>query len=512
MTPPPAPAPPPAPPPPQRGLSSPRFWVASTYYAEGFPYSIVHSLSEVLFKELGASLATIGLTSLFHLPWNLKFLWGPLLDGFGTKRRWLVLTEVALVVLVALLAFAATLPSPLTVAAVLFTLLAAVAATHDIAIDGYYLEALDSKAQSAYVGFRATAYKLAMLAVGGPIILLAAAAGWPAAFFASAAVLAALLAYHHRFLPHVETPLRPLSDLPRLAARPRVLLAALAIGAAVLAIRAALASDTWATALAAATARVPILARLDTAGAISIALLLALFFGVAMLGPLKRRLALSDSFYASAFVDFLAQPRVHRILAFVVLFRTGESFLLKMRYPFLRDIGMTMSEYGIASGTIGLIASFIGTLLGGWLISRDGLRRWLWPLVLAQNVPNLAFMALALLVTPGEPPPSLTVLTAVIAVESLGSGLGTAVLMVYLMRCCRPPFKAAHMAIVTALMSVSFTIAGVMSGVLAEALGFANYFALSFVAAIPGMLILPFVPYLDGTTAADAPRLGARSD
>jgi hypothetical protein len=61
--------------------------------------------------------------------------------------------------------------APSRIAAVLFTLLAVVAATHDIAIDGYYLEALDSKAQSAYVGFRATAYKLAMLAVGGPIIL-----------------------------------------------------------------------------------------------------------------------------------------------------------------------------------------------------------------------------------------------------------------------------------------------------------------------------------------------------
>jgi PAT family beta-lactamase induction signal transducer AmpG len=497
---------PPAGPPPQRGLSAPRFWVATTYFAEGFPYSVVHSLSEVLFKELGASLATIGMTSLFHLPWNLKFLWGPLLDGFGTKRRWLVLTEFALVALVALLAFASGLAAPLTLAAVLFTLLAVVAATHDIAIDGYYLEALDSKAQSAYVGFRATAYKLAMLAVGGPIILLAAAAGWPVAFLASAAVLAGLLAYHHHFLPRVETPLRPLSDLPRFAARPSVLFGAIALVATVLAVRAALATATWQSALASATERHPWVARLDAAGLTSIALLTALVVGLLTLGRLKRRLARSDSFYAAAFVDFLAQPRIHRILALVVLFRTGESFLLKMRYPFLRDIGMTMTEYGLASGTIGLVASFVGTLLGGWLIARDGLRRWLWPLVLAQNVPNLAFMALAFSVPPGEAAPSFPVLTSVIAIESLGSGLGTAVLMVYLMRCCRPPFKAAHMAIVTALMSVSFTIAGVMSGVLAEALGFATYFGLSFVAAIPGMLILPFVPYLDGTSAADIPR------
>jgi PAT family beta-lactamase induction signal transducer AmpG len=501
--PPPAPSPPPSAP---RGPSAPRYWVASTYFAEGFPYSIVHSLSDVLFKELGASLATIGLTSLFHLPWNLKFLWGPLLDGFGTKRRWLVLTEVALVALTLCLALTSALPSALTIAAVLFTLLAAVAATHDIAIDGYYLEALDPKAQSAYVGFRATAYKLAMLAIGGPTIYLAATAGWPAAFFSAAAVLAGLLAYHHRYLPHAETELRPLSELSRLAFRPRALALLVAIAATILAIRAALATETWTTAHAAAIERYPWLARLDAAGLTSLALLATLLALLALLGPLKRRLARSDSFYASAFVDFLAQPRIHRILAFVVLFRTGESFLLKMRYPFLRDIGMTMEEYSVASGTIGLIASFAGTLLGGWLISRDGLRRWLWPLVLAQNVPNLAFMVVALSAGPGSPTPHIATLTAVIAVEQLGSGLGTAVLMVYLMRCCRPPYKAAHMAIVTALMSVSFTIAGVMSGVLAEALGFPIYFGLSFVAAIPGMLILPFVPYLDGSTAADVAR------
>ena len=54
-------------------------WVLSTYFAEGFPYSIVNGdIAKLLFTELGTSLSGIGLTSLFHLPWNLKFLWGPL--------------------------------------------------------------------------------------------------------------------------------------------------------------------------------------------------------------------------------------------------------------------------------------------------------------------------------------------------------------------------------------------------------------------------------------------------
>ena len=74
------------------------------------------------------------------------------------------------------------------------------------------------------------------------------------------------------------------------------------------------------------------------------------------------------------------------------------------------------------------------------------------------------------------------------------SGLGTAVFMVYLMRCCDPAHRAAHMAIVTALMSVSFTLAGVCSGFLASWLGFGPYFAFTFLVTIPGMLLVFFLP------------------
>ena len=94
--------------------------------------------------------------------------------------------------------------------------------------------------------------------------------------------------------------------------------------------------------------------------------------------------------------------------------------------------------------------------------------------------------------------PLRLLLTTIIALESLGSGLGTAVFMVYLMRCCRPDFKAAHMAIVTALMSVGFTLAGVGSGFAAEAMGYTVYFGVSFLATIPGMVLIPFIPHLDG--------------
>jgi PAT family beta-lactamase induction signal transducer AmpG len=86
--------------------------------------------------------------------------------------------------------------------------------------------------------------------------------------------------------------------------------------------------------------------------------------------------------------------------------------------------------------------------------------------------------------------------------EHFGEGLGTAVFMVYLMRSCDPAHKASHMAILTALMSVSFTLAGVASGFLAKSMGFAWYFAFTFLVSLPGMALIAFLPNLWDTKAS----------
>ena len=92
---------------------------------------------------------------------------------------------------------------------------------------------------------------------------------------------------------------------------------------------------------------------------------------------------------------------------------------------------------------------------------------------------------------------SVPVMTFVITLEMFGAGLGTAVFMVYLMRCPLPGYKAAHYAILSALMSASFTMAAVVSGFLADAIGFAGYFLFTVAASVPGMVVIPFLPHLD---------------
>ena len=480
--------------PPGAWWQRPWAWVTTTYFGEGFPYTIVNSAADALFTVMGLSLSSLGLTALLHLPWNLKFLWGPFVDQYETKRRWLVGFEVILCGLLAVLTAVGDVDAPVWAVALVFMLIAMGSATHDIAVDGYYLEALDREDQSRYVGYRAAAYRLAMLAINGPLLVLADLQGWRIAWLASLGVMIAMTAYHAWALPAPETRGKPISELLARMASPRALLATgVLVALGVWGHR----TEWWG--LSSEGSDGFINAR-NLPGIIGLGLLIIMLGVLTVLSRVQRWLESHDSDYARSFVVFLAQPRVHALLAFVLLFRTGESFLQKMRWPFLhRELDVSLATYGFANGTVGMVSTFVATLLGGYLIAKHGLRRWIWIFVIAQNVLNLLYAGLAFWPEPEQV--SLGVITTVIAIEHFGAGLGTAVFMVYIMRCCNPDHKAAHMALLTALMSIGFFLAGLASGTLAEALGYGNYFALTFVVTIPSMLLIFIVPHLDDKPA-----------
>jgi len=233
---------------------------------------------------------------------------------------------------------------------------------------------------------------------------------------------------------------------------------------------------------------------------VAIAILLGLAF-VAVKNAIGRKPA--DPARASrkpAFAALMSTPRMGWALAFVICFRTGESFLQKMKWPFFQQaLEVSLSEYALLNGTLGAIAGFVGTFVGGALIARGGLKRWFWWFILAQNVPNLAYAGLALVapqLAQGGVHSGLLA-GSIICIDELGSGFGTAVLMVYLMRLCLPEHKATHFAVLTALMSLSFTFAGTVSGFIAEAVGYASFFALTFAATLPMTLLALVVPGLD---------------
>jgi PAT family beta-lactamase induction signal transducer AmpG len=189
-------------------------WVASTYFAEGLPYSIVHQISAQLFTALGASLPAIGLTALYGLAWNVKFLWGPVVDRSGSGRSWIVGTELALGALVALIAVPAEL-GDLAVVARALVVVAVLAALHDVAIDGFYLRALGKGEQAALSGPRVAAYRGALLVGNGALVALAGRTSWLLCFLAAGGLLLLLGLGHGLLLPRREaaSPGGPAQDL-----------------------------------------------------------------------------------------------------------------------------------------------------------------------------------------------------------------------------------------------------------------------------------------------------------
>jgi len=474
----------------------------TTYFAEGFPYGLIRLLSTAFFKDHGASLQAIGLTSLYGLPWTVKFLWAPPVDAFATKRRWLLLAEGALAALTAVMAFSTALPSPLQIAAVIYLILAFASATHDIAIDGFYLEHLDRTQQARWVGFQAMSYRLALIASGGGIAWVAGRFSWRVGYLVAAAILSLLWVLHATVLPRLEKERRPMSELARWVMRPRTLAVLVLAAAAGSGLRTLLRLE----ALAPVTA---ILGRISLPSWIVIALFVVLAVLATRARRLKDKLYASDSPYALAFVDYLAQDRIGVILGFIVTFRIGESLLQNMSYPFLKDIGITLEQYGLAHNTYGLVATILGGLVGGAAIARWGLRRCIWPFVLSLNSLNLLYVLLAwhyraILANPDIGRADFWLVAALLAAESSGAGLGMSAFMVFIMRTTRPAHKAAHMAIATGLMNIAGTLAGVISGFLAAAFGFVTYFGLTVLATLPSMALIIFLPHLDTPSAEKA--------
>ena len=133
---------------------NPWYYVPTLYFAEGLPYIMVNVVSTIMYKKMGMSNQFIGLTSILYLPWVLKMLWSPVVDIYKTRRAWLLVCQILMAAVFALLALSINTKMfvPLTLAA--FFTIAFISATHDIAIDGYYMLALDKKKQAFFIGIR----------------------------------------------------------------------------------------------------------------------------------------------------------------------------------------------------------------------------------------------------------------------------------------------------------------------------------------------------------------------
>ncbi|MEW6710541.1 MAG: MFS transporter, partial [Candidatus Riflebacteria bacterium] len=204
----------------------------------------------------------------------------------------------------------------------------------------------------------------------------------------------------------------------------------------------------------------------------------------------------SETFpFAAAFSEYFSQAKLPIVLGFILLYRFGESMVSKMSNPFLIDtiekggMGLTTSEVGFVTGVVGVVALTLGGIIGGMVISKFGIKRSLWPMVLAMNVPNLLYIWAAT-VQPGK-----IWVTLIVGCDQFGYGFGFAAYMVYLMFITQDSkYPTAHYAISTGLMAFGAMGAGITSGYVQQYTGYAGFFMATLVCAAPGVLLLPFLP------------------
>jgi PAT family beta-lactamase induction signal transducer AmpG len=174
----------------------------------------------------------------------------------------------------------------------------------------------------------------------------------------------------------------------------------------------------------------------------------------------------------------------------------------RMIEPFWVDRGMTLTEIGMVSNTLGIALTIAGALTGGLFVTRFGLFRGLLWLGLGQGVSNLGYTAVAALTLPRE------AIYVASAIESFTQGLGTAALLAFLTACCRRENAATEYALLSALFSFSRELAGGLSGFGAERMGYAGFFLFTALLAAPALCLLPWLrPQLDAAAppAARAP-------
>ena len=390
---------------------SPWAWIPTLYFAQGLPYVAVMTISVIMYKRLDISNAELAFyTGWLNLPWVIKPLWSPFIDLIKTKRWWTTIMQLFIGAGLAGIAFTVPTEHFFQLTLAIFWLMAFSSATHDIAADGFYMLGLDSHQQALFVGIRSTFYRIATIAGQGLLIMLAG---------------------------YLE---RTTGNIPYAWSITFMVLAGLFLA-------------LW------------------------------LYHQVVLPRPDSDRPArevsantLMKEFFAT-FASFFQKKQAVIAILFMLLYRLPEAQLAKMCIPFLVDpvseggLGLTTEEIGFVQGTVGIIGLTLGGILGGIVVSRGGLKRWLWPMVWAISLPDIVYVYLSYI-----QPESLLLVNLCVFIEQFGYGFGFTAYMLYLIYFADGEHKTAHYAICTAFMALGMMIPGMVAGWLQEVMGYQLFF------------------------------------
>lgn len=200
--------------------------------------------------------------------------------------------------------------------------------------------------------------------------------------------------------------------------------------------------------------------------------------------------------FVTVFTSFFKKKQIGIVLAFILLFRLGESQLMKMLTPFLIDpkdaggMGLTTEDVGIIYGTFGVIALLVGGTLGGIAISKHGLGKWMLPMILIMHLPIVGFILLS-----HFHPENTIYIYLVVIVEQFGYGFGFAAFLMFLIFVAEGESKTSHYSLATGFMALGMMLPGMISGYIQEYLGYGNFFIWVLLATLPGVVISRFLVF-----------------
>ena len=417
--------------------TSPLAWVPTVYFAMGLPFVVLNMVSAVMFKDMGISDARIAFwTSLIMWPWTIKFLWSPFLEIFRTKKFFVVTTQLLSGILFGLAALSLHLPSFFAVTIAVFAVVAFSGATHDIAADGVYMSELTTQDQAKYIGWQGAFYNLAKLVATGGLVWFA---GWLSKRFSDSGAAT--------FDAYVQS---------------------------------------WTVVLAILCGLLVLLGIYHSRELPS--------GGSAADGHSLREGLRSLKEVIAA---FFTKKHIWYYIAFIVFYRLGEGFVMKIVPLFLKadtasgGLGLTNQQIGLYYGTFGAGAFLLGSLLAGYYIARRGLRRTLFTLCCIFNLPFGVYALLAWF-----QPSSLWLVGGGIVVEYFGYGFGFVGLTLFMMQQVAPGrHQMAHYAFASGIMNLSVMLTGAVSGYLSDALGYGMFFLAVMLATVPAFLVTWFVPF-----------------
>ena len=412
-------------------------------FSAGLPFLLVFSTLNARLADVGVETATIGFFSWLGITYSIKVFWAPVVDRlklpvlnrlFGKRRSWILLAQAGIATGLYLMAAVDPLSAPETLA-LCGLLVAFSSATQDVAIDAYRIEIAEERLQAALAATYIFGYRLALLVAGAGALYLAEFWSWQVSY----QVMAAL------------------------------------VGVGVLTVL--VAREPEVNHFAAAE---------DIADKVR--------EEAARRGHLPPRLAkLAGWFYAAVagpFVDFFRRYKELAIviLVLVAVYRISDIAMGVMANPFYLDfMGFSKTQVADVTKVFGFFMTILGSMVGGVLVVRYGVRRILLAGAILTAATNLLFVVLA------QYPPDIKLLALVVSADNLSGGIANVALIAWLSSMTSASFTATQYALFSSLMTLPGKFLGGFSGIVVADFGYAQFFLVAGVMGVPAILLVLYI-------------------